>query len=240
MEHPSWRGHIPALSSLVLACWGREGSPHLRPPEIPDLSWNILLDTGKSQLFHARFWDVGGKEGSPQSPFPQDPGSKPSWTHQIPTGATISLPEHPSCLHRIPALPSQFWGAGGFGGCPPFPAPVWCPQYEELKTAAGKQGDDLRQTRSHIQDLNRRIQRIQAEIEALKNQVWGSPWMEIWGGCCLPLPHASPSTPWEPPPTGFLRIPWDLIREMGGESNGSEMEGILGGWEYWGEQGGEG
>ncbi|NXB47367.1 K2C8 protein, partial [Leucopsar rothschildi] len=44
------------------------------------------------------------------------------------------------------------------------------PAYEELKTAAGKQGDDLRQTRSQIQELNRRIQRIQAEIEALKNQ----------------------------------------------------------------------
>ncbi|NWS28094.1 K2C8 protein, partial [Polioptila caerulea] len=43
-------------------------------------------------------------------------------------------------------------------------------KYEELKTAAGKQGDDLRQTRSQIQELNRRIQRMQAEIEALKNQ----------------------------------------------------------------------
>ncbi|CAN8207323.1 unnamed protein product [Coccothraustes coccothraustes] len=43
-------------------------------------------------------------------------------------------------------------------------------KYEELKTAAGKQGDDLRQTRSQIQELNRRIQRIQAETEALKNQ----------------------------------------------------------------------
>ncbi|NXC91518.1 K2C8 protein, partial [Cercotrichas coryphoeus] len=43
-------------------------------------------------------------------------------------------------------------------------------KYEELKTAAGKQGDDLRQTRSQIQELNRRIQRTQAEIEALKNQ----------------------------------------------------------------------
>ncbi|NWW00131.1 K2C8 protein, partial [Machaerirhynchus nigripectus] len=46
-------------------------------------------------------------------------------------------------------------------------------KYEELKTAAGKQGDDLRQTRSQIQELNRRIQRIQAEIEALKNQLGG-------------------------------------------------------------------
>ncbi|NWS65286.1 K2C8 protein, partial [Chunga burmeisteri] len=43
-------------------------------------------------------------------------------------------------------------------------------KYEELKTAAGKQGDDLRSTRSEISELNRLIQRIQAEIEALKNQ----------------------------------------------------------------------
>uniref|UniRef100_A0A8C5TC40 Keratin, type II cytoskeletal 8 n=1 Tax=Malurus cyaneus samueli TaxID=2593467 RepID=A0A8C5TC40_9PASS len=35
-------------------------------------------------------------------------------------------------------------------------------KYEELKTAAGKQGDDLRQTRSQIQELNRRIQRTSA------------------------------------------------------------------------------
>ncbi|NWR54300.1 K2C8 protein, partial [Bucorvus abyssinicus] len=42
--------------------------------------------------------------------------------------------------------------------------------YEELKTTAGKHGDDLRNTRSEISELNRLIQRIQAEIEALKNQ----------------------------------------------------------------------
>ncbi|XP_061871578.1 keratin, type II cytoskeletal 8 isoform X2 [Colius striatus] len=43
-------------------------------------------------------------------------------------------------------------------------------KYEELKTTAGKHGDDLRNTRSEISELNRLIQRIQAEIEALKNQ----------------------------------------------------------------------
>ncbi|XP_027528320.1 keratin, type II cytoskeletal 8-like, partial [Neopelma chrysocephalum] len=43
-------------------------------------------------------------------------------------------------------------------------------KYEELKLTAGKQGDDLRNTRSQIQELSRRIQRIQAEIDALKNQ----------------------------------------------------------------------
>ncbi|XP_042652982.1 keratin, type II cytoskeletal 8-like [Tyto alba] len=43
-------------------------------------------------------------------------------------------------------------------------------KYEELKTTAGKHGDDLRNTRGEINELNRLIQRIQAEIEALKNQ----------------------------------------------------------------------
>ncbi|KAM8794206.1 keratin, type II cytoskeletal 8-like [Eudromia elegans] len=43
-------------------------------------------------------------------------------------------------------------------------------KYEELKTTAGKHGDDLRSTRSEINELNRLIQRIQTEIEALKNQ----------------------------------------------------------------------
>uniref|UniRef100_A0A8C6ZTK5 Keratin, type II cytoskeletal 8 n=1 Tax=Nothoprocta perdicaria TaxID=30464 RepID=A0A8C6ZTK5_NOTPE len=43
-------------------------------------------------------------------------------------------------------------------------------KYEELKTTAGKQGDDLRSTRSEINELNRLIQRIHTEIEALKNQ----------------------------------------------------------------------
>uniref|UniRef100_A0A8B9SEY1 Keratin, type II cytoskeletal 8 n=1 Tax=Apteryx owenii TaxID=8824 RepID=A0A8B9SEY1_APTOW len=43
-------------------------------------------------------------------------------------------------------------------------------KYEELKTTAGKHGDDLRNTRTEINELNRMIQRIQAEIEALKNQ----------------------------------------------------------------------
>ncbi|XP_064330485.1 LOW QUALITY PROTEIN: keratin, type II cytoskeletal 8 [Phalacrocorax carbo] len=46
-------------------------------------------------------------------------------------------------------------------------------KYEELKTTAGKHGDDLRNTRSEINELNRLIQRMQAEIEALKNQRGG-------------------------------------------------------------------
>uniref|UniRef100_A0A8C9MZW2 Keratin, type II cytoskeletal 8 n=1 Tax=Serinus canaria TaxID=9135 RepID=A0A8C9MZW2_SERCA len=95
-------------------------------------------------------------------------------------------------------------------------------KYEELKTAAGKQGDDLRQTRSQIQELNRRIQRIQAEIEALKNQVWGPTRLEIWNHTPCPSPTYPPA-PSGNPHTGFLRIPWDVIWETGGESDGLEM-----------------
>lgn len=45
-------------------------------------------------------------------------------------------------------------------------------QYEELQTLAGKHGDDLRRTKTEISEMNRNISRIQAEIEALKGQVW--------------------------------------------------------------------
>uniref|UniRef100_A0A493U448 Keratin, type II cytoskeletal 8 n=1 Tax=Anas platyrhynchos platyrhynchos TaxID=8840 RepID=A0A493U448_ANAPP len=44
-------------------------------------------------------------------------------------------------------------------------------KYEELKTTAGKHGADLRSTRGEISELSRLVQRTQAEIEALKNQV---------------------------------------------------------------------
>ncbi|XP_048343631.1 keratin, type II cytoskeletal 8-like [Sphaerodactylus townsendi] len=43
-------------------------------------------------------------------------------------------------------------------------------KYEELQTAAGRHGDDLRSTKNEINDLNRVISRIQAEIESLKGQ----------------------------------------------------------------------
>uniref|UniRef100_A0A672VF55 Keratin, type II cytoskeletal 8 n=1 Tax=Strigops habroptila TaxID=2489341 RepID=A0A672VF55_STRHB len=43
-------------------------------------------------------------------------------------------------------------------------------KYEELRTAAGQRGADLRSTRGHIHELNRLIQRSQAEIEALRSQ----------------------------------------------------------------------
>ncbi|XP_075418651.1 keratin, type II cytoskeletal 8 [Tenrec ecaudatus] len=43
-------------------------------------------------------------------------------------------------------------------------------KYEELQAQAGKHGDDLRRTKTEISEMNRNINRIQAEIEGLKGQ----------------------------------------------------------------------
>ncbi|RXM31135.1 Keratin, type II cytoskeletal 8 [Acipenser ruthenus] len=43
-------------------------------------------------------------------------------------------------------------------------------EYEEISASAGKYGDDLRNTKTEISDLTRMIQRLQAEIEAVKGQ----------------------------------------------------------------------
>ncbi|KAH0629108.1 hypothetical protein JD844_010940 [Phrynosoma platyrhinos] len=43
-------------------------------------------------------------------------------------------------------------------------------KYEALQATAGKHGDDLRSTKTEIAELNRSIQRLQAEIENVKNQ----------------------------------------------------------------------
>lgn len=43
-------------------------------------------------------------------------------------------------------------------------------KYEELQSLAGKHGDDLRHTKTEISEMNRNINRLQAEIEALKGQ----------------------------------------------------------------------
>ncbi|MGH0191007.1 UNVERIFIED_CONTAM: hypothetical protein FKN15_055572 [Acipenser sinensis] len=50
-------------------------------------------------------------------------------------------------------------------------AESWYKQkYEEISASAGKYGDDLRNTKTEISDLTRMIQRLQAEIEAVKGQ----------------------------------------------------------------------
>ncbi|XP_069509732.1 keratin, type II cytoskeletal 8 [Ambystoma mexicanum] len=43
-------------------------------------------------------------------------------------------------------------------------------KYQELQTSAGRYGDDLRSTKNEIAEMNRGINRLQAEIDALKNQ----------------------------------------------------------------------
>lgn len=49
----------------------------------------------------------------------------------------------------------------------------WFPlcQLGELQTTAGRHGDDLKNTKSEIMELNRVIQRLRAEIENVKKQV---------------------------------------------------------------------
>lgn len=44
-------------------------------------------------------------------------------------------------------------------------------QFQEMQTSASQAGDDLRNTKSEIADLNRMISRLQNEIEAVKGQV---------------------------------------------------------------------
>ncbi|XP_063149828.1 keratin, type II cytoskeletal 5-like [Candoia aspera] len=43
-------------------------------------------------------------------------------------------------------------------------------KYEELQVSAGRHGDDLRNTKTEISELNRVIQRLRGEIDALKKQ----------------------------------------------------------------------
>ncbi|EPY83001.1 Keratin, type II cytoskeletal 5 isoform 13-like protein [Camelus ferus] len=50
-----------------------------------------------------------------------------------------------------------------------FPLFRWC-QYEELQQTAGRHGDDLRNTKHEISEMNRMIQRLRAEIDNVKKQ----------------------------------------------------------------------
>ncbi|MCI4387535.1 hypothetical protein PGIGA_G00075330 [Pangasianodon gigas] len=43
-------------------------------------------------------------------------------------------------------------------------------KFEEMQTSANRYGDDLRSTKTEIADLNRMIQRLQSEIDAVKGQ----------------------------------------------------------------------
>ena len=48
-------------------------------------------------------------------------------------------------------------------------------QYEELRVTAGRHGDDLRNTKQEISEINRVIQRLRSEIDHVKKQVWRGP-----------------------------------------------------------------
>ena len=58
---------------------------------------------------------------------------------------------------------------------PIFPSAL---QLGELQTTAGRHGDDLKNTKSEIMELNRMIQRLRAEIENVKKQV-GWQWILV-------------------------------------------------------------
>lgn len=45
------------------------------------------------------------------------------------------------------------------------------PQYQELQISAGRHGDELKSSKMEIVELNRTIQRLQAEISNIKKQV---------------------------------------------------------------------
>lgn len=49
------------------------------------------------------------------------------------------------------------------------PYPLW--QFKELQASAGQQGDVLRNSKNEISELNRKLQRLRAEIENVKKQV---------------------------------------------------------------------
>lgn len=44
-------------------------------------------------------------------------------------------------------------------------------QYAEMQQSAGKYGDDLKSSKAEIADMNRRIMRLQSEIDVVKSQV---------------------------------------------------------------------
>lgn len=54
--------------------------------------------------------------------------------------------------------------------CVRLTCPCLC-QYAEMQQSAGRYGDDLKSTKAEIADMNRRIMRLQSEIDMVKSQV---------------------------------------------------------------------
>lgn len=62
-----------------------------------------------------------------------------------------------------------------------------------MQTSANRYGDDLRTTKTEIADLNRMIQRLQSEIDAVKGQVFSATTLslvnfgQLFGQSLIPL-----------------------------------------------------
>lgn len=54
-----------------------------------------------------------------------------------------------------------------------------------MQTSANRYGDDLRSTKTEIADLNRMIQRLQSEIDAVKGQVFSATTLSLVNFCQL-------------------------------------------------------
>jgi hypothetical protein len=67
---------------------------------------------------------------------------------------------------------------------------LWSYQYEELQVTAGRHGDDLRNTKQEISEMNRMIQRLRAEIDNVKKQVKDWQGQELLN-CSLLLGHST-------------------------------------------------
>lgn len=60
---------------------------------------------------------------------------------------------------------------------------LWDFQFQELQLAAGRHGDDLKNTKNEITELTRFIQRLRSEIENAKKQVRD---LGLWPGAGSP------------------------------------------------------
>lgn len=129
--------------------------------------------TGRGCVPSHPLW-VPGWPGSPRVP-----SCHPGMTETMVEVPVMPQPRVPamSPLHRVLCAMS---GGGSTQLVPCHPDPITlCPtalsQYEALQVTAGKHGDDLRNTKNEITEINRVIQRIQGEIENAKAQVRSCP-----------------------------------------------------------------
>lgn len=58
-------------------------------------------------------------------------------------------------------------------------------QYAEMQQSAGRYGDDLKSSKAEISDMNRRLMRLQSEIDMVKSQVSSAGFSFIF--CTFPL-----------------------------------------------------